>query len=208
VATDGSCQRDVDANPSLINRIPLSAPECPEGFFQQTNPATGGAILSDGFVQNLAAQKGSNPCLYRGAHKDGTNAGADSQQLRAFFQNPQIRFVLANLDDYAGDLLAIHFEVQYGFVPLTVQIPSSYEVLLTMGTRLVVGPTKTPESPVRRSGATSTISYPYLYVVDQGRTALTPGSKGQVLRINPRAGSNEIVTFDTTYSGSSPFQIQ
>jgi len=35
------------------------------------------------------------------------------------FQNPQIRFVLANLDEYAGDLLSIHFELQYGFVPFT-----------------------------------------------------------------------------------------
>ena len=52
------------------------------------------------------------------------------------------------------------------------------------------------------------LSFPYLYVVDQGRTALTPGSRGQVLRINPRSGSNEIASFDTTYSGGTPFQLQ
>jgi len=81
-------------------------------------------------------------------------------------------------------------------------------VLLTMGTRVVVGPTMTPESPLRRVPPTANISYPYIYVIDQGRTALTPGSRGQVLRINPRAGSNEIVTFDTALSGSTPFQLQ
>jgi len=164
-------------------------------------------------VQNLSARPGSNPCLYKGkgVYNDGaaTTSTDDGERVRAFYQNPQIRFVLTNLDQYVGDLLAMHFELQYGFLPLTVQ--PSYDVLLTMGTRIVVGPTKTPESPIRqksggdKSGSTS---FPYLYVVDQGRTYLTPGSRGQVLRINARAGSSEVVTFDTTYSGSTPFQLQ
>ena len=76
-----------------------------------------------------------------------------------------------------------------------------------MGTRIVTGPLKTPESPINHD-ANQLLSFPYLYVVDQGRTALTPGSRGQVLRINPRAGSNEIASFDTTLSGSTPFQLQ
>ncbi|HEX7499697.1 MAG TPA: hypothetical protein VF524_05250, partial [Polyangia bacterium] len=164
------------------------------------------------FVQQLSAQAGSNPCLYQGSRLDGetsvsVEAGAPGDHIRAFFQNPQIRFVLTNLEQYSGDLLALHFELQYGFIPLTVQIPS-YEVQLTMGTRIVVGPTQTPESPARQNPPTGAISYPYLYVVDQGRTALTPGSRGQVLRINPRAGSSEIASFDTTLSGSTPFQLQ
>jgi hypothetical protein len=211
VASDRkTCQYDASGNPSLVDRIPLSAPQCPD-FDQWKDPATGANVTSGKLVQELPAQAGSNPCLYQGAHNDGdTNgsleAGAPDEHVRAFFQNPQIRFVLTNLDQYAGDLLAIHFVFQYGFSPLTVQIPS-YEVLLTMGTRIMVGPIKTPESPVRRDPATG-IAYPYLYVVDQGRTALTPASRGQVLRINPRAGSTEIATFDTTYSGSTPFQLQ
>jgi hypothetical protein len=209
VSADGTCQYDVPRDPSLVNRIPLSAPQCPDSFLAN-------ALLSGKdptFVQKLPAQAGSNPCLYQGPYLDGNatespEAGSpDSQHIRAFFQNPQIRFVLTNLDAYAGDLLAIHFELRYGFVPLTVQtIPS--EVLLTMGTRILVGPTKTPESPIRHVPLTDYITYPYLYVVDQGRTALTPGSRGQILRINPRAGSNEIATFDTTISGSTPFQVQ
>jgi hypothetical protein len=218
VASDGkTCQYDASGNPSLVDRIPLSAPQCPDSFLAPAHPTaidpdTHLVTAEANFVQNLSAQGGANPCLYQGVHTDGNANGSpaaggdDAEHVRAFFQNPQIRFVLTNLDQYAGDLLAIHFVFQYGFSPLTVQIPS-YEVLLTMGTRIIVGPTQTPESPVRRDPATG-IAYPYLYVVDQGRTALTPASRGQVLRINPRAGSTEIATFDTTYSGSTPFQLQ
>jgi hypothetical protein len=173
--------------------------------------APAGVTVPAVFVENLAARAGSNPCLYQGPHLDEGPGSADyvvpdDPHIRAFFQNPQIRFVLTNLDAYVGDLLALHFELQYGFVPLTVQIPS-YEVQLTMGTQIITGPTKTPESPIRQN-LLNAFSYPYLYVVDQGRTALTPGSRGQVLRINPRAGSNEIASFDTTLSGSTPFQLQ
>ncbi|HEX7498959.1 MAG TPA: hypothetical protein VF524_01510, partial [Polyangia bacterium] len=182
VASDGkTCQYDASGNPSLVDRIPLSAPQCPDSFLAQAHPTLTDQDLKvtpANFVQNLSAQAGANPCLYQGAHTDGDASGSpaaggdDAEHVRAFFQNPQIRFVLTNLDRYAGDLLAIHFVFQYGFSPLTVQIPS-YEVLLTMGTRIIVGPIKTPESPVRRDPATG-IAYPYLYVVDQGRTALTP----------------------------------
>ena len=213
VASDGkTCQYDSSGNPSLVNRIPLSAPQCPDSFLAQAHPTVKtDPVTPANFVQNLSAQAGANPCLYQGVHTDGDASGEaggdDAGHVRAFFQNPQIRFVLTNLDRYAGDLLAIHFEFQYGFSPLTVAIPS-YEVLLTMGTRILVGPTQTPESPVRHVPLMDAITYPYLYVVDQGRTALTPASRGQVLRINPRAGSNELVTFDTTLSGSTPFQLQ
>jgi hypothetical protein len=205
VDPDGTCRYSPPTNPSLVDRIPLSAPQCPESFLAQAK--IGGAQ----FVQNLAAEAGSNPCLYQGmgTYQDGTTSGADdSQRVRAFFQNPQVRFVLTNLDSYIGDLLAIHFELQYGFSPLTA-LPS-YDVLLTMGTRIVVGPTKTPESPILQKSAEKSgdTAFPYLYVVDQGRSYLTQGSRGQVLRINPRAGSSEIVSFDTTYSGSTPFQLQ
>ena len=210
----GTCQQSTSGDPALVNRIPLSAPQCQDGFFLQfeKDPATGADTSTKKFVQQLDAQAGSNPCLYQGAQQDGAPnevlaAGAPGDHIRAFFQNPQIRFVMTNLEQYAGDLLGIHFELQYGFVPLTVPLPP-YEVLLTLGTRILTGPTITPESPVRRVPMTDAISYPYLYVVDQGRTALTPGSRGQVLRINPRAGSTELATFNTTYSGSTPFQLQ
>jgi hypothetical protein len=207
--SEHTCQALSPTNPSLVTRIPLSAPECPKdaSFLAAALPTSKDPV----FVQNLEALAGSNPCLYRGSYTDGEStspveAGAPEDHVRAFFQNPQIRFVLTNLDQYAGDLLSIHFELQYGYIPLTVSVPS-YEVLLTLGARIVTGPLMTPESPIK-SDSTQPFSYPYLYVVDKGRTALTPGSRGQVLRINPRAGSNEIASFDTTLSGSTPFQLQ
>jgi hypothetical protein len=205
-SADGVCKTDDSGDPSLVARIPLSAPKCPDSFL---HPEGSEAV----FVQKLSAIHGSNPCLYTGGQTDGSTPGGntagklENAHIRAFFQNPQIRFVITNLEQYAGDLLAIHFEFQYGFIPLTVQIPS-YEIQLTMGTRILVGPTKTPESPIRDTPRTSDISFPYLYVVDEGRTALTAGSRGQVLRINPRSGSNEIASFDTALSGSTPFQLQ
>jgi hypothetical protein len=198
VDSSGSCAVDAKRNPSLVMRIPLSAPACPADFLASGNP-----------VQTLSAQAGFNPCLYLDSPVTGSvgAGGTDAvirQPISAFFQNPQIRFVLTNLDEYPGDLLSIHFELQYGYIPLTVQIPS-YEVQITLGTAILTGPTSTPESPSRHGG---TNTYPYLYVVDQGRAALTPSSRGQVLRINPRSGSNELAYFDTAISGSTPFQLQ
>jgi len=196
----------------VLARIPFSAPKCPDSFLALPLAAPSNPNfphpqrVQDLSVQDLASAGGSNPCLYRGVYLDGDPAPDPSNPpVSAYFANPQIRFVLTNLNEYAGDLVTIHFEFQYGFIPLIVQIPT-YEVQLTMGVGILTGPTQTPESPVRRNAAN--ITYPYLYVIDQGRTALTPGSRGQILRINPRSGSNEIVTFDTTYSGSTPFQIQ
>jgi hypothetical protein len=212
VSAAGTCEVDKTANPALVDRIPLSAPQCPESFLGAAHPTItdvgGNVVATAAFVQGLSAQPGSNPCLYTGARMDGDiNAvGMSEKHIRAFYENPQIRFVLTNLEQYAGDLLSIHFEFQYGFVPLVAQIPT-YEVQLTMPTRILTGPTMTPESPIRRSPPAD-ITYPYIYVVDQGRTVMTPASRGQVLRINPRAGSNEIVTFDTAMSGSTPFQLQ
>lgn len=199
VAPDGSCTVDTSANSQLVNRIPLSAPQCPDSFLAA-------AKASGGFVQDLSAHAlpaGYNPCLYTGAEPDGAPS---SGSVRAYFENPYLRFVLDNLDSYPGDLLSIHFEFQYGFIPLTVQVPP-FEVQLTMPYRIFTGPTETPESPVRLNPPAA-LSYPYLYVVDQGRSVLTPGSHGQVLRINPREGSSEIATFDTVLSGATPFQLQ
>jgi hypothetical protein len=223
VSSDETCQPQAPADKSLVARIPLSAPKCPTDstFLGQAKDSVDdkGSIVAPApfFVQQLPAQVGSNPCLYQGnLYHDGDSpetidpdAGPPppDNRVRAFFQNPQIRFVMTNLNQYAGDLLSLHFELQYGYVPMTVTVPT-YEVQLTMGIRILTGPTKTPESPIRHNPPTANSSFPYLYVVDQGRTALTPASRGQVLRINPRAGSSELAYFDTTLSGNTPFQIQ
>jgi hypothetical protein len=195
-SADGkTCEAVATGNPELVNRIPLSAPRCPDLVSQSANQVTA--------LSALSLPPGSNPCLYT---EPNTNGDPASPTVLAFFENPQIRFVLTNLEQYAGDLLTLHFEFQYGFVPMTVSVLNG-EILLTMPNRIYTGPTNTPESPVRRSSP-APISYPYLYVMDQGRTALTPGSRGQVLRINPRAGSSEATVFDTAISGSTPFQLQ
>jgi hypothetical protein len=199
-STTGSCEVDQTANRELVARIPLHAPRCPDAFLAK---ATGTEFVQD--LSVFSPEAGSNPCLFTGSAQDGDSTSSPDTQVRAYFENPQIRFVIANLDQYAGDLLSIHFEFQYGFVPLTVQIPT-YEVQLTMATRIITGPTITPESPVR-GNPDNGVTFPYIYVVDQGRAALTPASRGQVLRINPRAGTNHIVTFDTAISGSTPFQV-
>lgn len=194
-SADGKTCEVVDpGNPELVNRIPLAAPKCPD-LVQSTSPVTA--------LSAFSLPPGSNPCLYTAPKQEGSTA---APPIRAFFENPQIRFALGNLEQYAGDLLTIHFEFQYGFQPLQVPAPN-YEILLTMPIRIFTGPTMTPESPVRRNPPTA-ITYPYVYVMDQGRTALTPGSRGQVLRINPREGSSEIASFDTAISGSTPFQLQ
>ena len=204
-------------NIELVHRIPLAAPQCPPSFLAQAAGAPAPLNLAPGLHNTsaftLSADGGDNPCLYAEPANgnpalDGSPSPVTSNPITisAYFENPQLRFVLTNLQDYAGDLLDIHFEFEYGFLPLAVQIPS-YEVQITMPVRLLTGPTVTPESPVHNS-TPSPYSYPYIYVLDQGRSALTPDSLGQMLRINPREGSDELASFDTAISGSTPFQLQ
>jgi hypothetical protein len=209
VSTTGTCQPRSNRDAALVNRIPLSAPRCPAEFLDS---AIGAGIA----IQTLPPQTGANPCFFREAEDEASCQGKVEPDgtpvyctppFRAYVQNPQVRFVLKNLNDYMGDLLSIYFEIEDGFIPLTVQIPS-YEVLLTMGTRIITGPTKTPESPILQDPATGSSYYPYLYVVDQGRTALTPGSRGQILRINPRKESTAVAAFDFAVSGTRAFQLQ
>ena len=64
---EGTCAYDTAANPTFVNRIPLSAPQCPESFFAQNVAGQTGPAL----VQTLPAQAGANPCLYRGTKNDG-----------------------------------------------------------------------------------------------------------------------------------------
>jgi hypothetical protein len=201
-ANGNTCQPIQSTNIELVERIPLSAPRCPAGFL--VDPETRKMVASPLSRSAFSLPAGSNPCLEFVTREDSSTESLQPS-IWAFFENPQIRFFVTNLDQYLGDLLAIHFEFQYGFFPQTIQVPS-YEILLTMPNRIFTGPTMTPESPVRHG--TGDVTYPYIYVMDQGRTALTPGSRGQVLRINARAGSSEIATFDSAISGNTPFQLQ
>jgi hypothetical protein len=78
---------------------------------------------------------------------------------------------------------------------------------LTQPIRIFTGPDQLPDSPLM-TDSTSQVSYPYVYVLDQGRTALTPSSRGQIVRINARKGDTAVATFDPASSGTTPFQIQ
>lgn len=209
VTNEGICQPRPNKDVSFVTRIPLSAPSCPMELLAST-------VEAGIAIQTSPPVAGANPCLFREAEDAEScldKIDSDGSPLycvppfRAYVQNPQIRFVLKNLNVYMGDLLSIFFEIEDGFIPLTVQNPS-YEVLLTMGTRILTGPYKTPESPLLQAPATGASYYPYLYVIDQGRTALTPGSRGQVLRINPRKESAAIAAFDFAVSGTYAFQLQ
>jgi hypothetical protein len=148
----------------------------------------------------------SAPSPNTGTTDGGTGTSAPKKPVKAIFQNPQIRFVLTNLDQYGGDSLTTRMDFIGGFMAATVAIPS-YDVGLTQPIRIFTGPGQLPDSPVITE-TDSQISYPYVYVLDQGRTALTPNSRGQILRINARKGDSAVVTFDPTQSGTTPFQVQ
>jgi hypothetical protein len=126
--------------------------------------------------------------------------------VKAIFQNPQLRLVFTNLDQYGGDSLTTRLDLIGGFIPVTVAIPS-VEIALTQPIHLYTGPNQLPESPVM-TDPNNPISYPYVYVLDQGRTALTPNSRGQIVRVNARKGDSALTTFDSATSGATPFQIQ
>jgi hypothetical protein len=170
---------------------------------------------------SLVSPPGPNPCLFQDLNYDefvsgatpstgsgdaGAGTGATIQPIKAIFQNPQMRFVLTNLDQYGGDSLTTRLNLIGGYIPASVAVPS-YEIALTQPIRIFTGPTKLPESPLM-TDSTSQVSYPYVYVLDQGRTALTPNSRGQIVRINARKTDSALVTFDPAQSGTTPFQIQ
>jgi len=195
-------------------------------FGQATPPILGAADRGTPATPNPpyspVTPPGPNPCLYQDFSYDdltsvastpsaGTADGGASNDvvrkpIKAIFQNPQIRFVVTNLDQYGGDSLTTRLSLIGGFIPATVALPS-YEIALTQPLRIFTGPTKLPDSPLM-TDSTSQVSYPYVYVLDQGRTALTPNSRGQIVRINARKGDTAIITFDPAASGTTPFQIQ
>jgi hypothetical protein len=197
---DGQCAPD-PSRPA--DRIPLAAPQC-TSLQRGTPPKT--SLLIGTAIE-------PNPCLFKAnvIKSNGTELG---EHTKAAFQNSQIRFVLANLDEYAGDGLTFRLDVAEGVTPATVLVPS-YDIMLSQGVRILVGPTRAPESIFLRSDFSSLAArdpyltqYPYLFVVDQGRTVITPSARGQILRINPRRSSDGYAAFSPAVTGDAPFQIQ
>ena len=235
---NGQCQLAPGRDPALANRIPLSAPACTtiDGvvpienvtmysagsanntevalFGQATPPIDPNTPATPNHPYSPITPPSPNPCLYQDfSYDDPTSVAAAAtaadnpppKPVKAIFQNPQMRFVFTNLDQYGGDSLSTQLNLVGGFMPATVPV-SSYDVALTQPIRIFTGPTKLPESPL--NAGSSQVSYPYVYVLDQGRTALTPNSRGQIVRINARKGDNAVFIIDPASSGTTPFQIQ
>lgn len=180
-----------------VDRISLTAPRCTTFTDNQTTPQL---VVTNPFAPD--------PCLF-----------TTETHTKAVFQNSQIRFVLTDVDQYAGDGLAFRLDVVEGVSPATVIIPS-FDIMLSQGVRIVVGPTRAPESLFLRGDFPSLVNqtpslaqnpyltqYPYLFVVDQGRTVVTP-ARGQILRINPRRAADGYAAFSPATTGDYPFQIQ
>jgi hypothetical protein len=114
--------------------------------------------------------------------------------------------VMTNLEEYGGDADITRFDVAGGFIPVTADYPD--DVIITAGVRILQSPMKAPESP-GTMGLTNEafVVFPYLFVVDQGRTATSLASRGQVLRLDPRAGTLGIPRFDGIFTAHQ-FQLQ
>jgi hypothetical protein len=209
-------------NLSMNSTNAIGAANTEIALFGQLTPPAAGTAATPNPPYTPVTPPGPNPCLYQdfsyddpasivstpstGTADGGAGNSVSKKPIKAIFQNPQIRFVMTNLDQYGGDSLTTSMTLIGGFVPATVVVPS-YDIALTQPLRIYTGPTQLPESPVITNSA-NTVSYPYLYVLDQGRTALTPGSRGQIVRINARKGDTAVTTFDPASSGTTPFQIQ
>jgi hypothetical protein len=191
----GTCVPDDKRHPFLVNRIPLELPHC-------MNVADGAPSLDA--VTSIPTP---NPCWFLAPNTDDAGADREIKHVKVLFENPQLRFLFTNLEEYAGDALSMRFDVQGGFTPDVAIFQD--DVILTAGVRIVTGPNESPESPSwLMTTETGPFSFPYLYVVDQGRTSSTLGGRGQILRLNPRSSSTAgLPRFDSLYS-TRMFQIQ
>ncbi len=170
----GRCVPDPARNPSYGQRISLSAPHCknivdgPDAIAGKVIPLTPESDLGGW----------GNACLFRGPNED---AGGSQEHVKALFENPTVRFVFTNLEQYVGDAASVFVAIEGGFAPLEVRA-SRLTVDFRLGARIVTGPM---DSAQTLGDATEGAPPPYLFVVDQGRTS-TSLSRGQILRVNPR----------------------
>jgi hypothetical protein len=207
----GQCVPDLSRHELLINRIPLDAPHC-QNVADGTPVAT---ALEQQPQGGMMPSPAGNPCLFQAPNDDEGEAATNTPypavcmmracHVKALFQNQQVRFVMTNLEEYAGDADSTRFDVAGGFVPLSGDYPD--DVIITAGARILPSPMKTPESPGMSAGLTDFTSFPYLFVVDQGRTASSLNARGQILRLNPRSGSLGIPRFDGIFTVHQ-FQLQ
>jgi hypothetical protein len=224
----GHCVLDTTRHPLLVNRIPLDAPHCANVPDEDDNNIDNTRNAFASTIPTGPPGTWGNPCLFWGVNDDDecarvpgpdpkmpyvlpSNMGCTCNKdpmgnrgsgchVKALFQNQQVRFIVTNLEQFAGDANISRFDVTGGYRPETVSTRD--DIIVTIGVRIVTGPLETPESANRFP-----IFYPYLYLVDQGRTGSSAAARGQVLRINPRYSTYGVPQFDSNYS-PYPFQIQ
>jgi hypothetical protein len=189
VDANSACQ----VNPQRLNRIPYVQtaadgtrtliPTCidiaPVDAVMPVAGADGGTVQDPLF--NIAhTAPNPSPCLI-GTLTDGQLG----PPYRVLFQNREIRFILADAEEYFSDSVFIAFDVHGGFLADTVFTPGTIDV--EMPTRIVTSPI---DSQGQLFDGSETTEIPYLYVVDQRRLgragAGVAATRGQVLRIHPR----------------------
>jgi hypothetical protein len=191
----GRCLPDPTRNPLYGQRIPMTAPHC-------TNVVDGPGATAEVVVKAPPEAMGGwgNPCLFRGPNGD---AGGGQEHVKALFENPNVRLVFTNLEQYVGDAAAVRVSIQGGFSPLRVR-PTRPSVDFRLGARILTGPM---DSSLSISDTIDGAPPPYLFVVDQGRTS-TSLSRGQILRINPRPSQVFPGGFIDSPDSNSLFPIQ
>jgi hypothetical protein len=193
----GRCVPDPARNPVHGQRIPLSAPHC-------KNIVDGPDAKADTVTAlTPEAETGGwgNACLFRGPNGD---AAGEQEHVKALFENPNVRFVLTNLEQYVGDAAAVFVTVEGGFSPLRV-LPSRQSIDFRLGARIVTAPMDASDNLTLEFTPPSWP--PYLFVVDQGRTN-TSLSRGQILRVNPRPAQLFPGGFIDSPDSNSLFPIQ
>jgi hypothetical protein len=217
---NGQCVEDVSRHQLLVNRIPLSAPACqglppqPDSDADLQTHYTTTLLSTKAILPGAAAGTRGDPCLFKAPNDDEFPADIHTvgdppvkvrpSHTKAFFQNQQIKLMLTNLEEYTGDASTIQFQITGGFRAAAVATRDE-SLIITAGARITVGPTAAPESPMNYGLRQY---YPYIYVVDQGRSASVSTGRGQILRIDPTVAPSGIPVFDSTNFTTTPFQIQ
>jgi hypothetical protein len=204
-AINGRCEPLASRNPRFQNRIPFSAPQCSNFQDQPVDSSSAQTTLkpqtADLFFQSPMTATGfSNPCFYRGINGDDQPstpaAFVASSHVKAFFEGPEMKFVITNLEQPFGDGLTLQFQVQGGFRP--DQVVAGTQPQIALPTMLVTGPTLVPSET--DDDPLAPARYPYIYIVDSGR--LGNEQHGQILRVDTRRAA-----FDVAVS-KHPFQVR
>lgn len=184
VDVNGVCQPLASRNPRFANRIPFSAPHC-------SNLADGVTPDVRLLRQSPAAETvAGNPCLFMSLNGDETAATDPTikgrSHVHALFENPEVRFIVTNLEQNFGDGATVQFTVRGGF--RADQIVTNIQPQIAVPTMLLTGPTFVPA--IKDDNKEQPAIYPYVYMVDSG--LLGASQRGQILRIDTRRAKYDV----------------